>query len=327
MSDYCLVTGSNGFVGAALFAEMSKRSRHGLTKLQFRGAVRLGALAGLSEPGYVRVSNLEASTSWQEALVDVKVVVHTAARAHILKEISQNPLAEFRRINVDGTLNLAEQALRAGAHRFVYISSIGVNGNQTFGLPFNESSAANPLEPYAISNFEAEVGLRSLFKGSQTQLVIIRPPLVYGPNPPGNFRRLLQWVASGVPLPLGATYNKRSLVALDNLVDFIATCIEHPSASNQTFLVSDGDDLSTTELLKRMGAALGKPARLVPVPLWMLTTGAVLSGNRALSQQLCGSLQVDIEKVRNVLGWSPPLTVDEGLRAVAKHFLATKGCR
>lgn len=324
MIPICLVTGANGFVGAALMDEIHKRSCNGSLNLVCRGAVRARPPSYTSKIGYGIVGEINARTNWREVLSDVNVIVHTAARAHVLKDNAQDPLTEFRSVNVEGTVNLAKQALQAGVRRFIYISSIGVNGNQTFGHPFDENDPVNPQDSYAISKFEAETALRVLLTGSQTELVIIRPPLVYGPNPPGNFLRLLKLVSSGIPVPLGAVCNQRSLVGLDNLVDFILCCIDHPAAADQIFLVSDGEDVSTTDLLCRMGDALGKPARLIPVPTSFLEAGAALLGRRDMVRRLCGSLQVDISKARTSLGWIPPISVDEGLRRTARGYLHEK---
>lgn len=313
MSKICLVTGANGFIGSEISREIFRRGKSG-GALVARSAVRRTQSSSFQERDCVVVGEINSATNWQKALFDAEVVIHVAARAHVLKENTEDPLAEFRIVNVDGTINLAEQALRAGVRRFIFVSSIGVNGNETFGQAFNEGDDPSPQEPYAVSKLEAEVALRNLFAGSQAQLVIVRPPLVYGPNPPGNFRRLLKLTASGLPLPLGAIHNKRSLVALVNLVDFILTCLSHPQAANQTFLVSDGHDLSTTELVRGLAHAAGVPSRLVPVPVWALQAGAALLGKRETIQRLCGNLQVDISKARNLLGWAPPISVDEGLR-------------
>ncbi len=261
----------------------------------------------------VVVGEIGLETHWGLALTGIDVVVHLAARAHVTKESYSNPLAEFRSINTDGTLALARQAAEAGVKRFVFISSIGVNGNHNT-RPFTEQDPPQPAEPYAISKLEAEQGLQELASETDMDIVIIRPPLVYGPNAPGNFGSLVRWVNKSIPLPLGAIHNQRSLVALDNLVDFIITCIDHPAAANQTFLVADGEDLSTTELLRRVGQAMGKPARLIPVPMGILKLGATVLGKKAMAQRLCGNLQVDISKAREVLGWTPPVNVKEGLR-------------
>ncbi len=255
-------------------------------------------------------------------MAGVEVVIHAAARVHVMHDESSDPLAEFRKVNVDGTLNLARQAAEAGVGRFIFISSIKVNGEGTpVGVPYVADGQAAPADPYGISKMEAEQGLRALAAETGMEVVIIRPTLVYGPGVKANFLNMMRWLHKGVPLPFGAIYNQRSLVALDNLVDLIVTCIDHPTAANQTFLVSDGEDLSTTELLRRMGVALGKPARLLPVPSRLLEAGAAMLGKQALAQRLCGSLQVDISKTRELLNWSPPVSVDEALRKTAEHFL------
>jgi nucleoside-diphosphate-sugar epimerase len=255
-------------------------------------------------------------------LAGVQTVVHLAARVHVLQESAHDPLEAFRIVNVEGTRKLAMSAMEAGVKRIIFISSIGVDGAETFAHPYNESSCEAPHSPYALSKWEAEKMLRHMTDDAGMEVVVIRPPLVYGPGAPGNFKAMLQVVAKGIPLPLGAIHNRRSFVALDNLVDLIITCIDHPNAANQNFLVSDGEDLSTTELLQRMAAALGKPARLLPVPLGLLKAGAMLLGKRDIAQRLLGSLQVDISKTKEVLGWLPPVSVDEALKKTAEDFLA-----
>jgi UDP-glucose 4-epimerase len=229
-----------------------------------------------------------------------------------------DPLEEFRRVNVQGTLNLARQAAAAGVRRFVFVSSIKVNGEATqLGQPFTADDAPAPLDAYGVSKMEAERGLREIARQTGMEVVIIRPPLVYGPGVKANFAAMMRWLKRGVPLPLGAIHNQRSLVSLDNLVDLLVTCITHPAAANQTFLVSDGADVSTTELLRRMGQALGRPARLMPVPVSWLKLAAAMVGKQDVAQRLCGSLQVDIEKTRRLLGWTPPLSLDQGLKRAA----------
>jgi nucleoside-diphosphate-sugar epimerase len=275
----------------------------------------LNRLEKLSGAGIEKfpIGDIGPETKWNDALAGVDSVVHLAARAHIMNDEVADPLAEYRRVNVDGTRNLARQAAAAGVKRFIFISSIGVNGNINT-RPFTEDDTPNPAELYAQSKWEAEQGLWEIQRETGMELVIIRPPLVYGPSAPGNFGSLLKWVEKGIPLPLGAVHNRRSLVALDNLVDFIITCIDHPAAANQTFLVADGEDLSTTELLRRVGRAMGKPVRLIPVPMGLLQAGARLLGKQEMARRLCGSLQVDIAKARTMLSWKPPVAVDEGLR-------------
>ena len=284
-----LITGGTGFVGKALVK-------------------RLSALP-------VRLATRADSAGWEKVLVGINTVVHLAARVHVMQDTEADPLTSFRAVNVDGTLNLACQAAAAGVNRFVFISSVKVNGEFTpFGSAFTEADAPNPQDAYGQSEHEAEQGLRQLSVDTGMEVVIIRPPLVYGPGVKANFAALMRVVQRGWPLPLGAVHNQRSLVALDNLVDFIITCITHPQAANQAFLVSDGQDLSTTELVRGMAQAAGVPARLLPVPVWALQAGASLLGMGDAVQRLCGNLQVDTSKARSLLGWVPPVSVEEGLR-------------
>jgi nucleoside-diphosphate-sugar epimerase len=305
-----LISGANGFVGHALCAEAVAR---GLT---VRGVTRAPVDLPMDVENFV-IGSIDGNTVWRGPLAGCDAVVHLAARAHVIHEAATDPLAEFRRVNLHGTLNLARQAAVAGVRRFVFISSIGVNGAETLQHPFTPHDVAAPHSPYAVSKHEAELGLQALAAETGMEVVIIRPPLVYGPNAPGNFGSLMRWLKRGVPMPLGAIHNRRSLVALDNLVDLIVLCLTHPAAANQTFLVSDGEDVSTTELLRRMGQAMGRPARLLPVPASWLKLAAAMVGKPDVAQRLCGSLQVDIEKTRRLLGWTPPLSLVEGLRRAA----------
>jgi len=309
-----LVTGATGFIGLA-FVERLARDR-----VTVRAVVRRSGSQMPANVQSVQVADLAPDTAWGPTLVNVDVVIHLAARAHVMRDTAMDPLAEFRRVNVQGTLNLARQAAAVGVRRFVFVSSIGVNGAESFEQPFAAEDEVAPHSPYAVSKFEAEQGLQVLATETGMEVVIIRPPLVYGPGAPGNFGSLMRWLQLGIPLPLGAIHNQRSLVALDNLVDLIVTCLTHPAAANQTFLVSDGEDVSTTELLRRMGQAMGCPARLIPVPASVLKAAAALLGKRDMAQRLCGSLQVDIQKTRQLLGWNPPLTLDQGLKKAAEGF-------
>ncbi|CAN0591406.1 unnamed protein product, partial [Ectocarpus sp. 12 AP-2014] len=246
-----------------------------------------------------------------------KTIVHCAARAHIMQDEVADPLAEYRKVNLEGTLNLARHAAEAGVKRFVFISSIKVNGEQTpLDRPFTEDDTPAPEDPYGVSKFEAERELQQLAADSALELVIIRPPLVYGSGVKGNFASMVQLIKKGLPMPLGAVHNKRSLVGLDNLVDLIVKCIDHPAAANEVFLAGDGNDLSTTDLLRGVARAMGKPARLIPVPAALLMFAASVLGKKTMAQRLLGSLQVDISKARQVLGWQPPVTVEEGLSKV-----------
>lgn len=258
---------------------------------------------------------------WQTALAGVDVVVHCAARVHVMDDHEADPLAAFRRVNVDGTVNLARQAVAAGVRRFVFVSSIKVNGEATaVGHAYRADDTPAPQDPYGVSKHEAEQQLLQMAAEGLIEVVIVRPVLVYGPGVKANFLSMMRWLCRGVVLPFGAIDNSRSLVAVDNLVDLLVTCTVHPAAANQVFLVSDGEDLSTTQLLRRMACALGKPARLVPIPAWVLRVAAALVGRKALSQRLCGSLTVNIDKTRELLGWAPPVTVDEALAASARYF-------
>jgi nucleoside-diphosphate-sugar epimerase len=315
------VTGATGFVGVALLQRLAAMLKVGgatdavcsvlaLTRVAPQGLA--SALAGVQ---YMPVGDLVGPVDWPTVLEGVSVLVHCAARVHVMKDTVADPLTAFRAVNVDGTLNLARQAAAAGVKRFVFISSVKVNGESTQpGQAFTEADAPNPQDAYGQSKHEAEQGLRQLTADTGMEVVIIRPPLVYGPGVKANFAALMRAVHRGWPLPLGAVHNQRSIVALDNLVDFIITCITHPKAANQTFLVSDGQDLSTTELVRGMAHAAGVPARLLPAPVWALQAGASLLGKGGAVQRLCGNLQVDISKARSLLGWAPPVSVEEGLR-------------
>jgi nucleoside-diphosphate-sugar epimerase len=310
-----LVTGATGFVGRAVVQRLLAEDQSRRVAV----AVRRDA-PKLSDRVLQHVTgDLESSTDWSAALADVSAVVHCAARVHVMADTATNPLEEFRRVNVQGTLNLARQAAAAGVRRFVFVSSIKVNGEVTqLGRPFTADDAPAPLDAYGVSKMEAEEGLRAIASQTGMEVVIIRPTLVCGPGVKANFAAMMRWLKRGVPLPLGAIHNQRSLVSLDNLVDLIVTCLTHPAAANQTFLASDGEDVSTTELLHRMGQAMGRPARLIPVPASWLKLAAAMVGKQDVAQRLCGSLQVDIEKTRRLLGWNPPLTLDQGLKKAAE---------
>lgn len=314
MTSTVLLTGATGFVGRAVLSSLVARAD------RVRAAVRCASALDARVATF-QIDALDGDTQWQAGLEGVEVVIHSAARVHVMNDKEADPLSAFRRVNVEGTLNLARQAAAAGVRRFIFISSIKVNGEGTpVGRPYRADDVPAPADPYGVSKMEAEQGLRVLAEQTGLEVVIIRPVLVYGPGVKANFLAMMRWLRKGVPLPFGAINNRRSLVALDNLVDLVLTCMVHPAAANETFLVSDGEDLSTTDLLKRMARALGTSARLLPVPAILLTLGATLLGKRSLSQRLCGSLQVDIEKTRTLLGWVPPVGVDQALAQAARHF-------
>lgn len=312
-----LVTGANGFIGQAVCDDLPSRGYRVL------GAVRKHANAGQSAAAqHLVMGDIDEHTDWAATLSGGDSVVHLAARVHLMRETAADPLAEFRRVNVALTLNLARQAAIAGVRRFVFVSSVKVNGENTpVGQPFTADDVPQPLDPYAVSKLEAEQALMQLAEQTGMEVVIIRPALVYGPGVKANFFGMIRWLLKGVPLPLGAMDNQRSLVALDNLVDLIATCLHHPAAANQTFLVSDGEDLTVTALLQRTAAALRRPARLLPVPMVVLRTVGRMFGKEALVRRLCNSLQVDITKTRRLLDWQPPVSVNAALRKTAQQFL------
>ncbi len=309
-----LLTGASGFVGRAVQARLLADGVH-----ELRCAQRQAPTAQQAAVEYCLAPELGAQADWSQALAGVDAVIHCAARVHVMQAQAADPLAEFRRVNVQGTLRLPRQAVAAGVRRFVFVSSIKGNGEQTRpGQPFRADDAPQPSDPYGISKREAEEALLALGAESGLEVVIVRPPLIYGPGVKANFLSMLRWLNRGVPLPLGAIDNRRSLVALDNLVDLIVTCLTHPAAANQTFLVTDGEDVSTTELLRRMGQAMNRSARLIAVPAGLLEQAAALVGKRDMAQRLCGSLQVDMQKTRQLLGWNPPLNLDQGLKKAAE---------
>lgn len=309
-----LVTGASGFVGEALVFRLLADMRFSPIAAA-RGVTRLQGLCPVVPFDLTQAQLLPIFD-------DVQAVVHAAARVHVMNETSVDALADFRKVNVEGTLRLARRAAESGVKRFIFISSIKVNGESTSpGKPFKADDQPNPLDPYGVSKYEAEEALKQLGRDTGMEIVIIRPTLVYGPGVKANFLSMLSWLNKGIPLPLGAIRNQRSLVAIDNLESLIVTCIDHPAAANQTFLVSDGEDVSTTQLLRRLSKALGKPARLLPIPEWLLKLVCSALGKQAIAQRICGSLQVDINKNRELLGWTPPINMDNAMRQTAGHYL------
>ncbi len=306
-----LVTGATGFVGNALGEHLAT---HGHIVLP---AVR--RKAGLTNE--VIVGNVDGATDWTFALSGCDVVVHLAARVHVMHETAHDPLAEFRAVNLAGAERLAVQAAAAGVKRLVYVSTIKVNGEETPGKPFAEGDPPRPGGPYAISKWEAEQALQRVAATTGLELVIVRPPLIYGPGVKGNFLSLMRLVENGWPLPVGRCNNSRSLLGLGNFVNFLVLCVRHPAAAGQTFLVSDGEDLSTPELIRRLSAAMGKPPHLLSVPPSWLRVATRLLGRPGMYQRLCGSLQVNSGHARQALGWLPPETVSEGLMRTVEGFI------
>ena len=303
MKNKVLITGFSGFVGNYL-----------VTQLNSYDLVILGRKKHDRFAYPFFRSELNANSDYSLALQGVELIIHSAARVHMMNEHATDPLAAFREVNTFGTLNLARQAAAVGVKRFIFLSSIKVNGESTLNdKPFRYDDVPKPEDAYGVSKAEAEAGLKQIAAETGMEVVIIRPPLVYGPGVKGNFAAMLELAQKNLPLPLGAIHNKRSVVALDNLVDLIVTCIDHPKAANQTFLVSDDQDISTTELLKLITRATGEKPRLLPVPMsWLKLTGK-LTGKQSVVDRLCGNLQADISHTKQTLGWTPPLTLEKGI--------------
>ena len=309
-----LLTGATGFIGQALVLELLQQGF--FLTIVLRKKSNLFA----DNINQIIVGDLNNDIDWSSILNKIDCIIHLAGKAHVIDQTKVSALDEFRKINTELTLNLAKQAVAAGVERFIFLSSIGVNGNQN-NQPFLEIDTPNPQESYAISKYEAEQGLLKLAQNSSLEMVIIRPPLVYGNNAPGNFGRLIQWVSPKfiLPLPLGAVNNARSLVAIDNLVSFIITCTLHSKAANEIFLISDNDSLSTTQLLKKIAKAFNKKALLLPVPVsWMIFMAKIL-GREADAVRLFSSLVVDSSKARKLLNWSPVVTMNEQLNDIKKN--------
>ena len=306
-----LVTGASGFVGSVLVSRVAATPAW-----EVRAVCRTPPSPPPAGIDWRAGPELGPDADWRPLLAGVDVVVHLAARVHVMNQAGASAAEHFSRTNVEGTRRLAVQAAGAGVRRFVFLSSVKVNGEEG---RFDEDSPAAPVDPYAGSKSEGETVLRDMARASAIETVILRPPLVYGPGVKANFLSLLNAVRRGIPLPFGAIANRRSLVNVDNLVDLIVVCLDHPAAASETFMVSDGEDLSTPDLVRRLAAAAGCRARLVPVPRWGLRLAGALSGRSQAIERLTGSLQVDIAKAQRVLGWEPPFSVDEGLRKAAGH--------
>ena len=309
-----LITGGSGFVGENLISNLLKKDYYQVISL-----VRSYKVKQQSVEQIITKNTFEADFP-----KSIDVVIHLAGRAHILNDQSADPLIEFRKVNVEGTLQLAKQALDKKVKRFIFISSIGVNGAITFDQSFSECTLPKPHADYAISKFEAEEALKALFVGSETELVIIRPPLVYAAHAPGNFARLLKLASTNLPLPFAQTNNKRSFVALENLVNFIQTCIEHPNAANQTFLVADQHSLSTRELVEYLKQGMGKKPYFIYIPQPLMKLGAICLGQSKLYEQLFASLQIDTTKAQKLLDWIAPLTAKQAMIQVGKDYIKLK---
>jgi len=313
MSGEILVTGASGFVGQAVCAELLHRGR------AVRGAVR-SQLDGLQFPVAI-VGDIGAETDWSTALHGVETVIHLAARVHVMQDAAADPLTEFRRVNTAGTEHLARCAAASGVRRLVYASSIKVNGEETHaGKKFTADDKPAPQDPYGVSKWEAEQALHRVAKETGLEVVIVRPPLVYGPGVKGNFAQMLGVLAKGVPLPLASAHNRRSLIYLGNLVDALIACATQPAAAGQTYLVCDGEDVSTAELLRQLASGMHVPSRLFPCPPALLRLAGRLAGKSSQVERLLGSLQVDGDKIRHDLNWVPPYSVQQGLQATAECY-------
>ena len=309
-----LVTGATGFIGSELMQQLANDS-----ELQLRAAARK-KIEGLPvNISTYQIGDIDAHTDWREALAECRTVIHTAARAHIMGDSAQDPLAEFRRVNVDGTLNLARQAIDAGVKRFIFISSIKVNGEGGSNRIYHFDDPAAPEDDYGLSKWETEQGLRALCTKSSMELVVIRPPLIYGPGVKGNLELLAKVIDKGLPLPLGAIENQRDMLSLNNLIDLIKTCIEHPAAPGQVFLCCDNEPISTPLLIKLIANGLEKTARLWPVPVSVLNLLACLTGRQAMIKRLSSDFKIDMQHTMNTLEWQPTFSVADSM-----HWAFTK---
>lgn len=320
MKNKILLTGSTGFVGSVIIEQFKSSDS------QLCPVVRY--IKDDSPQNAIEVGDIDGNTDYSGALSKAAAVIHVAARVHIMSDLSVDPLAEFREVNTLGTLNLARQAADAGVARFVFVSSIKVNGESTSNkLPFQSSDKHSPEDPYGISKSEAEFGLQKIAKETEMEVVIIRPPLVYGPGVKANFLNLLKLSATKLPLPFGLIKNKRSMVYVENLVDLIVTCVDHSNAANKIFLASDGDDLSLARLLTLMRKSMGKPAWLLPVPMFIFKLAGMITGKSDIIDRLIGDLQVDISNTKTHLNWIPTYSVEQGIQATVDDFIANKNMK
>ncbi len=315
-----LVTGANGFVGLPLSQHLISAGH------QVVGVIRSNHLLTTINPRMhsYAIGDISEITDWQDCLDGVECIIHLANRAHVIDEQSSNPFALYRKVNTEGTLNLARQAVAAGVKRFIFISSIKVNGESTLpGQALTPVDQHIPFDPYGLSKYEAELGLKLIAEQTCLEVVIIRPPLIYGPGVKANFLKMMQWVEKGIPLPLGAIQNQRSLLGVDNLINFIELCMTHPDAVGQIFLVSDDHDVSTTELLKEIAFAMNRPLRLLSIPQSFIEKILIFLGQKHISERLCGSLQLDIGLAKTRLSWMPPHTFQDQLNKTVHDYLSS----
>lgn len=308
-----LLTGTSGFVGRALAKELGSRGEFIIEAGRRRSGERTDY--------FFQIRDFSQDIDFTHVLAGCDVVMHLAARVHVMRDAAADPLAAFRAVNLHATVNLARQAAAAGVRRFVYVSSIKVNGESTTDRPFTEADTPAPPEPYAVSKWEAEQALHEIGRETGMEIVVVRPPLVYGPGVKANFYRLMELVRMGLPLPLGAVANRRSMIYVENLVDALIVCATHPAAAGQTYLVSDGEDVSTPQLVREIADAMNKSVRVFALPLVVLRVAARLLGAPGAVDRLTQSLQIDSGKIRNTLGWQPPHTLRQGLRATADWFV------
>ena len=311
-----LLTGATGFVGSVVLDKLIELNHSPVI-------VCRSVNQNLTDIGAIVIDTIDGKTNWKGSLDDCDMVIHCAARVHVMSDGIPDPLEKFREVNTFGTLNLAKQGAIAGVKRFIFISSIKVNGESTeLGFPFKPDDDFIPIDPYGLSKYEAEQGLREIASETGMEVVIIRPPLVYGPGVKANFSAMMSLVSKGIPLPFGGiTDNKRSYVSVDNLVDLIICCINHPNAANRTFLVSDDDDLSTSQMVRTLAQACGKRGIQLPIPVKLFELAGKITGKKDIVDRLCGSLQLDISETNKLLDWTPPISVEEGFANTAKHYL------
>lgn len=305
-----LVTGANGFIGTALCDTLMSM------RVPFVSSVRRK-----TSPLHCEIGDLNASTDWTQALLDCDAVIHLAARVHVMNDAADDPMQAYREVNVDATVNLANQAADHGVRRFVFVSSIKVNGEATFDIPFSAGDKPHPIDPYGRSKLEAEQALLEVSRHTGMEVAIVRPTLVYGPGVGANFLRLMRLVKRGLPLPLGRVTNRRSMVAIDNLVDLLIQCTFHPQAAGQTFLASDDNDMSISDLVMEIGRAMNKKPMLLPAPVGLVNACAYAIGKADVASRLFGSLQVDISRTKELLGWRPVVSTDEAIDRTVSHFL------